>query len=157
MGRRDLINDLNAEIKQLNAEIKKREGIIEQIKGLEDISGVVKSKKRKPGRPPGKKVKKPGRPPKNGRRKSAKSANVVKEVVKAKKTPRKKVATATGELIKDVLIKMKQPALVEELTKKVHKKHPSLGGVKYRAIISSMISRDIRFKRIGKHKVSLKK
>ena len=33
---------------------------------------------------------------------------------------------------------------------------PGLGGVKYRAIVSSMVSRDSRFKRVGKHKVALK-
>jgi hypothetical protein len=155
MGRRELINDLQAEIKRLNAEIKKREGIIEQVMGLEDISGVAKTRKRKPGRPPGKATKKAGkagkvgkavkrrgRPPKNGRRK--------------KKVARKKYATPVGELIKDVLRTMKQPTLVDDLAEKVHKKHPGLGGVKYRAIVSSMVSRDSRFKRIGKQKVALK-
>ena len=151
MGRRELINDLQAEIKKLNVEIKKREGIIEQIMGLEDISGVIKTRKRKPGRPPGKAakatktattVKRRGRPPKNGRRKT--------------KVARKKYATPVGELIKDVLQTMKQPVLVDVLAEKVHKKHPGLGGVKYRAIVSSMVSRDSRFKRIGKQKVALK-
>ena len=151
MGRRELISDLQAEIKKLNVEIKKREGIIEQIMGLEDISGVVKTRKRKPGRPPGKAtkatktattVKRRGRPPKNGRRKT--------------KAARKKYATPVGELIKDVLQTMKQPVLVDDLAEKVHKKHPGLGGVKYRAIVSSMVSRDSRFKRIGKQKVALK-
>ncbi len=148
MGRRELINDLQAEIKKLNAEIKKREEIIKQIMGLKDISGVVKTRKRKPGRPPGKIAKKLGRPPKNGRRKAAK---------KKKKVARKKYITPVGELIKDVLRTMKQPALVDALAEKVHKKHPGLGGVKYRAIVSSMISRDSRFKRVGKSKVALKK
>ncbi|MCD6217781.1 hypothetical protein J7L05_07965 [bacterium] len=152
MGRRELIKDLQAEIKMLNAEIKKREGIIEQVMGLEDISGVAKTRKRKPGRPPGKATKKAGkaaktvkrrgRPPKNGRRK--------------KKVARKKYVTPVGELIKDVLRTMKQPTLVDDLAEKVHKKHPGLGGVKYRAIVSSMVSRDSRFKRIGKQKVALK-
>lgn len=152
MGRRELILDLQAEIKKLNAEIKKREGIIEQVMGLQDISGVIKTGKRKPGRPPGKATKKAGkvaktakrrgRPPKNGRRK--------------KVVARKKYATPVGELIKDVLRTMKQPVMVDALAEKVHKKHPGLGGVKYRAIVSSMVSRDNRFKRVGKHKVALK-
>jgi hypothetical protein len=158
---RDLIKTLEAEIAHLKGEISKREGIISQIASLGDMTGTgkvavrrgrgrppgsVKKGKRGRGRPPGKQLgKQPGRRPGRPPGKAAKKAPV-----------RRKYNVPVGDMIADVLKSMKQPALQDDLAEKVHKKYPSLGGVKYRAIVSSIVSRDPQFKRIGKDRISLK-
>ena len=147
MGRRELIRTLNAEISQLKGEISKREDIIFKLQQLEDLSGIGIKTRRGPGRPPGsvsqrgrKSKRGPGRPPLMG-----------------KKTPlRRKYDVPVGDMIAGVLKGMKQPASLDDLTVKVHKRYPTLGGVKYRAIVSSIVSRDPKFKRIGKDKIALK-
>ena len=149
MGKRELIKNLKIEIGHFKSEIKKREDIIVKLMELDGVSSVVKvrktRKKRGPGRPPGTVVKKRGRKPGRPAGKTA------------KKVVRRQYATPVGDMILGVLKTMKQPANVDNLTEKVHKKHPGLGGVKYRAIVSSMISRDKQFHRVGKSKVTYRK
>ncbi|MFH1514301.1 MAG: hypothetical protein ABIG42_02450 [bacterium] len=149
MSMRELIKNLKVEIEHFKSEIKKREDIIVKLMELDGGSTVTKvkgtRKKRGPGRPPvtilKKRGRKPGRP----------AGTTTKKVV------RRQYETPVGEMIFGVLKSMKRPADVNALTEKVHKKYPDLGGVKYRAIVSSMLSRDQRFQRIGKDKVTYKK
>lgn len=149
MGKRELIKSLKVEIGHFKSEIKKREDIIQKLMALDGISEIKKGggtrKKRGPGRPPRAIMKKRGRKP-------GRPAGKIK-----KKIVRKQYAIPVSEMILGVLKSMKQPAAVDNLAEKVHKKHPEIGGVKYRAIVASMISRDKKFMRIGKGKVTYRK
>lgn len=154
-----LIKELEKEIETMKKEITKREEVIRTIKALEGGAAAPRRAKRGPGRPPmtgARRGRKPGvkpgpkprlKPgPKPGRRPGRKPSA-------AKKPLRRQYDRPVGDMILDVLKTMRTPALVDAVVEKVHQKHPGIGGVKYRAIIPSIISRDSKFKRVGKNKV----
>lgn len=170
-----LIKELEKEIESMKKEIMKREEVIRTIKALEGGAAAPKRAKRGPGRPPmtgAKRGRKPGvklgrkpglkpgpkprlKPGPKPRLKPGPKPGLKpgRKPSAAKKPVRRQYDRPVGDMILDVLKTMRTPALVDALVEKVHQKHPGIGGVKYRAIIPSIISRDSKFKRIGKNKV----
>jgi hypothetical protein len=157
-----LLKELEKEIETMKKEIAKREEVVRTIKALEGGSAAPKRAKRGPGRPPmtgAKRGRKPGVKPgpkprlKPGPKPRLKPGRKPGRPAVAKKPLRRQYERPVGEMILEVLKTMRTPALVDALVEKVHQKHPGIGGVKYRAIIPSIISRDSKFKRVGKNKV----
>jgi hypothetical protein len=161
MPRNDLsyLDKVRQKIDDLRLEIQKWEDVYEKLSELEGVPmravaapRVVTGKKRgrKPGWKPGRG---PGRPPlaqkilkKRGRKPGPKPG--------LKRGPGRPVARragkglSTADVMADLLRRMDEPT-IDELADKLHAAYPKMGGVKYRSVVASIISRDPRFQKRG--------